>query len=105
MKKSLILLSVLALAACATTKDKDNGLTKLDSEPKDCEFLYTLDSSIATYKLSDANEFLEKSILEQKNYIGDSYYIVDESILDNAGAIFGPEHTYKFKVKVYKCNK
>ena len=105
MKKSIALLSLLGLCACTTTTDNGTGLTRLMEEPKDCEFLYTLDSSIATYKLSDANEFLEKSILEQKNYIGDSYYIVDESILDNAGAIFGPEHTYKSKVKVYKCNK
>ena len=105
MKKSLVLLSVLGLAACATTKDNGNGLTRLNAEPKNCEFVYTLDSSAATYTLSDAYDYMEKSILEQQNYIGDSYYIVDETVLDNPGAIFGPEHTYKFKVKVYNCNK
>lgn len=104
MKKSLVLISLIALCACAKTTDAGNGLTRLQSEPTDCEFLYTLDSNIMTYKISEAYEYLEQSILQQKA-LGDSYYIVDESILDNTGAIFGPEHTYKFKVKVYNCNK
>ena len=73
-------------------------------EPKNCEYLYTLDSSATTYNISDAYDYLEKSILEQ-NKFGDSYYISNEDILKNAGAIFGPRETYKFKVKVYNCKK
>lgn len=104
MKKSIVLLSLIGLCACATTTDSGNGLTRLTEEPKNCEFLYTLDSSVTTYKLTDAQDYVEKVILKQK-VLGDSYYIVNENILDNAGAIFGPDHTYEFKVKVYNCNK
>ena len=102
MKKS-ILLSLL-LAACAVATDAGNGLTRLNTEPKDCEYLYTIDSSAITYNVSDAYDYLEKSILEQKS-LGDSYYISKENILENAGAIFGPKKTYKFKAKVYNCKK
>ena len=105
MKKSIALISLLGLCACATTTDGDNGLTMLTQEPENCEFLYTLDSVSTTYKLTDAYAYVEKSILENQLYFGDSYLIVDESVSDNPGAVFGPEHTYKFKVKVYKCNK
>lgn len=104
MKKSLVFISLLALCACTKATDAGNGLTRLQSEPTDCEFLYTLDSNIMTYKLSEAYDYLEQSILQQKT-LGDSYYIVNEDIFDNSGAIFGPDHTYKFKVKVYNCNK
>ena len=105
MKKNLILISVLGLCACAQTTNSGNGLIRLTEEPKNCEFLYTLDSSVSTYKLADAYDYVEKSILEQKNFIGDSYLVVNEDVVDNVGAIFGPEHTYKFKVKVYDCIK
>lgn len=104
MKKSLVLISLIALCGCAQTTDAGNGLTRLQSEPKDCEFLYTLDSNIMTYKLAEAYDYLEQSILQQKT-LGDSYYIVEQDIFDNPGAVFGPDHTYKFKVKVYNCNK
>ena len=104
MKKTLLFCGLIALSACATATKEGNGLTRLQSEPKNCEYLYSLDSSVTTYKLSSAYDYVEKSILEQKK-LGDSYYIVDESVLDNVGAIFGPEHTYKFKVKVYNCNQ
>ncbi len=104
MKKSIALVSLVALCACATTTNAGNGLNRLESEPQNCEFLYNLDSSVTTYKVSDAYDYVEKSILEQKN-VGDSYYISDENITDNAGAVFGPKHKYKFKVKVYNCNK
>ena len=104
MKKTLLICSLIGLTACATTNDVGNGLTRLESEPKNCEYLYSLDSSVTTYKLADAYDYVEKTILEQKS-LGDSYYIVNQDIVENVGAIFGPEHTYKFKVKVYNCNK
>ncbi len=104
MKKTLIFMPVLVLAACAGTTDSGNGLTRLNAEPKNCEYLYTLDSSASTYGISDAYDYLEKSILEQKS-IGDSYYVAKEDILDNIGAVFGPRKTYKFKAKVYNCKK
>ena len=105
MKKSIVLMSLIGLCACATTQNSGNGLTRLTEEPKNCEFLYNLDSSVTTYKLSGAYDYVEKSILENNSLIGDSYYIVPEDVIDNVGAVFGPEHTYKFKVKVYDCIK
>lgn len=104
MKKTMCLISLLGLCACATGGTKtENGLIRLDAEPKNCQFLYNLDSSVTTYKLSDAYNYVEQSILENKS-LGDSYYVVSENTVDNVGAIFGPEHIYKFKIKVYNCN-
>lgn len=104
MKKIITCFSALAVAACAGTTDAGNGLTRLNAEPKNCEYLYALDSSASTYNIADAYDYLEKSILEQKK-LGDSYYISNEDILENVGAIFGPRKTYKFKAKVYNCKK
>jgi len=104
MKKIIGFTSLIALAACAQATDAGNGLVRLDKEPTSCEYLYTIDSSATTYSLSGAYDYLEKSILEQQK-IGDSYYIVNQNILENPDAIFGPKNTFKFKVKVYNCQK
>nr|MBQ0091294.1 hypothetical protein [Candidatus Enterousia merdequi] len=104
MKKSLFIISMLVLSACAGTTGAGNGLTRLENEPKNCEFLYTIDSSSSTYDIDDAYDYLEKSILDQNSF-GDSYYIEKEKISENVGAVFGPKQTYKFKAKVYACNK
>ena len=105
MKKTLLYCAVFGLTACVTQTNDGNRLTRLETEPKNCEFLYTLDSSATTYKLTDAYDYLEKMILEQ-NTLGDSYYIVKENTVDNVNRpLFGPDHTYKFKVKVYNCDK
>ncbi len=104
MKKHISIISLIFLSACATTTDAGTGLIRLDSEPKGCEHLYTLDSSVTNYKLSDAYEYLEKTILEQDK-IGDSYYVVKQDVSQIPDAIFGPKNTFKFKVKVYNCQK
>ena len=99
-----IFLLLLILGACAQSTGAGNGLTRLTVEPKNCEYLYAIDSSVSTYNLNDAYDFLEKRILEENGF-GDSYYISGENILENAGAIFGPKNTYKLKAKVYNCKK
>ena len=104
MKKILTLSSLIILAGCATATDAGNGLTRLDAEPTNCEYLYTLDSSATNYKLAGAYEYLEKTILEQPT-LGDSYYIVKHDITEIPDAVFGPKNTFKFKVKVYNCQK
>jgi len=104
MKKYTAIISLIVLSACATATDAGTGLIRLDSEPKNCEFLYTLDSSVTNYNLSDAYEYLEKTILEQEK-IGDSYYVVKQDVSEIPDAIFGPKNTFKFKVKVYNCQK
>ena len=103
MKKLVLICSGVVLCACAQSTGVGNGLTRLNSEPKNCEFLYTIDSSVSTYKITDAYDFLEKRIIEEKGF-GDSYFIDTEDVVKNAGAIFGPKNTYKLKAKVYKCN-
>lgn len=103
MKKLVSICAFLVLCACAQSTGAGNGLTRLNSEPKNCEFLYTIDSSVSTYKIADAYDFIEKRIMEEKGF-GDSYFIDQEDIMKNPGAIFGPKNTYKLKAKVYKCN-
>ena len=100
--KKLLICSVFALAACVATTN--TGLTRLETEPKDCEFLYTIDTSFADYNMNKAYEFLEQKILEQHT-IGDSYSIVKQDVSENLDAIFGPKSPYKFKTKVYNCKK
>ena len=103
MKKSLICLCGL-LVACASTTGSETGLTRLYREPKNCTFLYNMTSDITNYTKEDVYNYLEQRILNQQKP-ADSYYVVNESIADNIGAIFGPKQTYTIKVKVYNCNK
>ena len=104
MKKILIFVTILSVASCASSGKHDNGLTRLNYEPKDCNFLYEIKSSFSGYSEDAAYDFVEKRIIEE-NALGDSYYIADEDIVENEGAIFGPKHTYKLKAMVYTCKK
>ena len=101
VRKYIVLFSLVVLSACAGT-NVDNGLTKLESEPKNCEFLYNMNSKFTAYKQEEAYNYLEKDILEQH---GDSYYIISKDVLENQDAVFGPKYTFKFKTKIYRCKK
>ena len=103
MKKLLILSSVV-LAACVETAKEETGIIRLYSEPKNCEFLYTVTTSVTNYDITDAYDYIENRILEH-NPVGDTYYIAKEETVKNEGAIFGPENTFKFQTKVYNCRK
>lgn len=101
--KKLLLLS-LVLGACATTTEEPvTGITRLNQEPKDCKYIYDLGTTMKSYNLKDAYEFMEKEIIERD--LGDSYYVLDEKILDNKDAVFGPKNTFKIKARVYNCKK
>ena len=102
MKKVFCLLFLVS--ACAMTTGAGNGLSRLKDEPKNCEFLYTINSSATTYDIDDAYQYLEQNILEQEKQ-GDSYMITKEETQANPSEIFGPKNTYKFKTKVYNCEK
>lgn len=104
MKKIITLGSLLFVFGCATATNAGNGINRLETRPDNCEFLYTLDSSVTSYKLADAYDYVEKMILEQQ-MIGDSYYISNENITENIGAVFGPKETFKLKAEVYNCTK
>ena len=102
MKKTTLLCSLIALCACATTTDSGNGLLRLKSQPDDCQYLYAINTSVSTYKMIDAYDFLEKRILDHKE-LGDAYFVESEEVEKNEDAVFGPRNTYKLKAKVYKC--
>lgn len=102
MKKILFL--PLLLAACAGTTNTEKGIDRLTSEPKNCEFLYTMDSSVTDYDIEDAYNFVEERIIDKDN-LGNSYYVSELKKIENTEAILGPKYTYKLKVKVYNCKK
>ena len=102
MKKLICLGAIIALTACAQSTGEGNGIVKVDQEPKNCEFLYDMNTSVTMYDKEDAYDYLEKNIKED-NKLGDTYYIAREEIVKNEGAIFGPKNTYKLKAKVYSC--
>ena len=104
MKKIAGLMFAVVLLGCAAATDAGSGLNRLDKEPNNCDFLYTMNSSATTYSLSGAYDYLENLILEQEK-TGDSYYIVNQNVIENEDAVFGPKNTFKFKVKVYNCEK
>ena len=104
MKKILSFVILLSLVACTDNKKADNGLTRLNAVPENCEFLYEIKSQFSGYSEEDAYDFVEKRIVEE-NAFGDSYYIANEDIVENEGAIFGPKNTYKLRAMVYNCKK
>lgn len=104
MKKTMFVLGLLALAACAESGTKEPALVRLNAEPKNCEYLYMIDTNVSSYDIDDAYNFIEKRIVEE-NKLGDSYFIYTEDMVKNVGAILGPRNTYKIKAKVYNCKK
>ena len=92
------------MSACVATPYVKNSLVRLNTEPQNCEYLYSMTSKATTYKQEDAYAYVEQSIVDHDDN-GNSYFVENEEVLQNNGGIFTPEHTYKFKVKVYKCNK
>ncbi|MCQ2562323.1 MAG: hypothetical protein MJ158_01750 [Alphaproteobacteria bacterium] len=101
--KKFIFLFLLCLSACTNTVKKDYGLTKLNTEPSNCEFLYTISSNASVYTEIAAYEYLEQAIVSQDKNV-DSYFVIKQSLQENEDAIFGPKNTYKLQAKVYKCN-
>ena len=99
--KKIILLPLL-LAACAGTSDTDTIVKRLTSEPKGCEFLYTMDSSVTDYDIDNVYNFVEERILDRDS-LGNSYYVSELKKVENKEAILGPKYTYKLKTKVYNC--
>lgn len=102
MKKTLYFGLFALLAACAESTNPGDGLTRMDREPENCDFLYNIKSSVAAYDIDDAYSFLEQRITEEDDF-GDTYYITDQNIIKKPGAVLGPKNTYKFKAKVYNC--
>lgn len=104
MKKIMFICFCGAVAACAQSAKEETGLVRINQEPTNCEFLYSIKSDFSGYSEQDAFDFVEKRIVEENGF-GDTYYIEKQDIVENIGAIFGPKHTYKIKAKVYNCKK
>lgn len=104
MKKIMFFMMILSVTGCMKSEKPDNGLRRLSAIPQNCEFLYEIKSQFSGYSAEDAYDFVEKRIVEENGF-GDSYYIANEDILENEGAIFGPKNTYKIKAMVYNCKK
>ena len=104
MKKILFMTALIMVAACAQSTKPENGLTRMDREPENCEFLYNIKASVGAYDIDDAYDFLEQRIVEEDGF-GDTYFISDQNIIKKPGAVLGPKNTYKFKAKVYNCKK
>ncbi|MBO7644841.1 MAG: hypothetical protein J6S57_00885 [Alphaproteobacteria bacterium] len=104
MKNYVFLLIALSMVGCSAFTKPDNGITKLDYEPKNCTFLYEIKSNYSGYSEDAAYDFIEKRIVEE-NAVGDTYYITNQDIVENKGAVFGPQNTYKLKAMVYNCKE
>ena len=104
MKKYVLCMLASSTVACSMFVKPENGITRLDSEPQNCTFLYEIKSDYSGYSEDEAYDFVEKRIIEE-NALGDSYYITNKNIVENEGAIFGPQNTYKLKAMVYNCKK
>lgn len=107
MKKSFIFCVVLLiLSACGGFIKNENGsefITKLDSEPNDCTYLYKIESNVSVYNADDARRYLENTIADQETP-GNAYFITDQKKKPSAKRIiFGPENTFVLTANVYDC--
>lgn len=97
--------AMFVLVGCGGYVKNENGsenLKKLEHEPVGCVFLYKIESTASVYNQDDAYRYLENRIAEQSNS-GNVYWIVNEKIKSNPGAIFGPKNSFIFAANVYDC--
>ena len=105
MKKTFVMLSMLALAACSGMIKNENGsefITQLDAEPIGCTYLYKLESEVSVYDVEDARRYLENRIADQARP-GNAYWITSQRTRPNEWVIFGPERTFILAANVYDC--
>lgn len=104
--KKLYTLLFLGLCSCmgAPNVDYSGVLSRLETVPNTCFYLYKMDSSVSVYNEKDAFEYVEKSIVENERG-GNAYAIEKQEIESIPGAVFGPKNKYIISVKVYDCSK
>lgn len=106
MKK--VLFAVLFLAGCNSLIKNQNDsekLIKLDAEPKDCVYLYKIQSQAAVYSSEDAERYLENQIAEDNSVGGNAYFVTDQAKRPNRWIPFAPENTFVLSANVYNCSK
>ena len=105
MKKLWALFVFGALAACGGLVENRNGsefITKLDSEPIGCTFLYKLETEVSVYDAEDARRYMENRIADQARP-GNAYWIVSQRTRPNEWVVFGPERAFILVANVYDC--
>jgi hypothetical protein len=106
MKKTCFLFLVSCLlAGCikdAALSPEAARLQKLESEPKNCTFIHQITTEHALYNSTDADAFMRNRVAESAGR-GNAYYVSEQSVRRNPGAIFGPTETFVAIVKVYEC--
>ena len=106
MKRSCILFfSIFVLFGCIKPEPLSTqaaSLQKLESEPKNCVLVHTITTEHALYNPSDADAFMRNRVAESSGR-GNAFYIVDQSVRRNPGAVFGPVETFVATVRVYDC--
>ncbi len=88
----------------APNVDYSGVLSRLETVPNTCFYLYKMDSSVSVYNEKDAFEYVEKSIVENERG-GNAYKIEKQETEPIPGAVFGPKNKYIISVKVYDCSK
>ncbi len=103
-----LILSVLLLgvSACTNTVDVSNGadaLVQLESQPKNCMYLYKIDADVSLYSHDDAIRYLKNRIVAQ-NKSGKYFWLERDDVKQNDWIMFGPEYKYIMTARVYDCD-
>ncbi len=103
--KKLFALLLLCVSACTNTVEPLNGadaLVQLESQPKNCMYLYKIDVDASMYSRDDAIRYLKNRIVAQ-NKSGNHFWLERDNAIKNDGAVFGPEYKYMMTARVYDC--
>ena len=105
MKKIILSVLLLSVAACTNTVKVDDGadaLVQLNNKPNNCVYLYKLDAEASLYSHDDAIRYLKNRIVAQ-NKSGNAFWLERDETGQNSWVMFGPEHKYLMTARVYDC--
>ncbi|MCL1891983.1 MAG: hypothetical protein FWF97_01655 [Alphaproteobacteria bacterium] len=104
MRKVLLAITAVALAACSNTVKLKSGadeLVQLKAEPTACTFLYQLESDVSMYSEDDAVRFVKNQIAARGN--GNAFWIKSKDTRQNEWRMFAPERSFVMTTLVYDC--
>ncbi len=107
MKKLFLFGVICLLAACNNTvKPVDNvdSLKLVESEPKNCVFLYKMNAVAEFYSRDDAVQYLKNQIADQHKS-GNVIWLERIDKVQKEWVMFGPEYKYDMVARVYDCAK
>ncbi len=103
--KKILCLGLLVLTGCGGYVSSESGsenIVRFNSQPKNCTYLYDMNTTVSVYDEADAYRYLENSIAKQSKP-GNAYWVESMEKKQNPGIVFGPEKSFVFKAKVYDC--